>query len=328
MKLATVLNGGWRWLAARTTGRPLLSSVTFFPTLRCNCSCAYCDFPRGAGTELDLPAIRALLTALRRHGTARLGVSGGEPLLRKDFGAIARAVQDEGFLSSLVTNGVLLERWLDAAARFDFVLCTAEGDPATHDRVRGPGVWAAALAGMEALRRRGHRRLGVICPVHAGNVDAIEETLRVAESLGARAFFQPAQVRQGWRGAPFTETLSREPLADAFRRVAAWKRAGRPVGNSLLSLRLVTDGHVDGFPEGCAAGRFFFTILPDATVLPCCMVDWADAGRPLDLDDPARTVREMAGTSRTCGGCTILPYVENSFLLRPSPAALLDSLRW
>ena len=311
---------------ARLSRRPHLTSVTIFLTLRCNCACAYCDFPRmDRGRDWDGDRFLRLLDGLARHGTARLGLSGGEPLLHPDVDRIVWAAAAHGFLTSMVTNGILLADHLDAAAALDYVLCTIEGDEDTHDAVRGRGSRAAAIAGMEALARRGGPRLGVICPVHAENVDQTEEVIRLAESLNAKAFFQPAQVRDGWRGQRFDGVLADQPTRDLFSHLETWKRDGLPVGNSPEHLRWVATGFPPDHRERCLAGQYFHTILPDGALLPCCMVDWDAHGTRLDPDAPGAA---LAGGPPACRGCSILPYVDNSLLLRPSLRSLINALRW
>ncbi|MFH1530475.1 MAG: radical SAM protein [Pseudomonadota bacterium] len=312
---------------ARLRRRPHLTCVTLFLTLRCNCSCGYCDFPRlDRGLDWDGERFLRLLAGLARHGTARVGLSGGEPLLHPDFEHIARAAAEHGFLTSLVTNGILLEAHQEAASRLDYVLCTIEGDAAHHDAIRGPGAHGAAMRGLDALSRGDGPRLGVICPVHEGNAAQVEEVLRIAEALHARAFFQPVQIRTHWNGASaFDGVLADDATREVFHRLRGWRRAGRPVGNSMTHLRWVTEGFPRGFEERCFAGRYFHTILPDGALLPCCMVDWDAHRSPLDPDHPEAALG--AGSPR-CAGCSILPYVDNNLLLRPSPRVLGNALRW
>lgn len=326
MKVATVVSGIARYAWARCRGRPLWSGVSLLVTLRCNLQCPYCDFPRHAGPEMDTDTVVRLLEGLRRGGTFRLGLSGGEPLVRHDLGAITRAAARLGFVTNLVTNGVLMRERLDDLRPVDFVLCTIEGGRATHDAPRGPGAWDAALSGLEAAIRRRVGRLGLICPVHAGNVTEIEEPLRLAESLGLRVYYQPIQERAGWTGARFAGILDLGRQAEAFARVLAWKRQGRPVGNSWAFLRMVASGRPPAFQSGCPAGRYVVTVLPDGRVVPCCMVPF-DGGVPItDADRPDQVAPSLGRPA--CNGCTIAPYFENHLLFRPSLAAWWEAAGW
>ena len=53
--------------------------------------------------------IRAILSKLRDHSIEKLNIAGGEPLLHPNFGDILREAKDIGFVTSIVTNGSLLD---------------------------------------------------------------------------------------------------------------------------------------------------------------------------------------------------------------------------
>jgi pyrroloquinoline quinone biosynthesis protein E len=325
-KIATLSHGIVRHLLARAAGKNACSSVTALLTVRCNCACGYCDFSRSHdGRELSTGEWLRLLDSLRRGGAFRLGLSGGEPLLRDDLGDIAHHAVSLGFKSSLVTNGIFLPDRVEEVLQLDYILCTIEGNERINDLQRGAGAWRASFSGLSALRTRGHRRLGVICPLHRQNLEVLEEPLRAAEQLGARAFFQPVQMREGWRGETFDALPSPEALREAFVRIRAWKRERRAVGNSMRYLDRMTGETVPGSGE-CYAGRYFFTLLPDGTLLPCCMVDWDRYGIAAGPDGLTGAVGRMRRPP--CRGCSILPYLENTSLLKPHLPTVLDALGW
>jgi len=326
MRPRTLLRGAWHHAVARVTGRPAWTGVTLLVTLRCDQHCAYCDFPRHAGRELDTATWKRVLAGLGRAGTVRLGISGGEPLLRPDLGELVQAAVRQGFVTSLVTNGARLRDRVDEVAAVDYLLTTIEGDAPRHDAVRGAGAWKATWEGLEAVRRRGGPKLGLICPVHAGNAATLDEPLRAAEALGVTIYFQPVLQRAGWSGAPFGDLPDEATVRDVFVRLAAWKRAGRPVGNSRAYLDLVLDGRTGALAGTCTAGRYFVTILPDGRVTPCCMLPFhADLPR-VDPDAPERTSRLVSRP--ICEGCTIAPYVESHFIFSLDPRAIRSALRW
>lgn len=300
-----------------------------FLTLRCNCKCDYCDFQTHIEDhELSANQIIHLIGKLKKQGLFRLGLSGGEPLLRDDFSYIARGVSAMGLLTSLVTNGIYLDKYSEDAILIDYVLCTIEGDQTLHDLVRGSGTWEKATTGLTQLKRLGHKRLGVICPLHNRNVHLLEEPLRLAEDLGAKVFYQPVQYRPGWRGAVAGDPIDPVIQQSVFERILSWKRGNRSVGNSYQYLKMLAR-HPDPRASArdiCLAGRYFHTILPDGTLLPCCMLDWKAHQKKMVIDNPQWAIRNLEPPS--CEGCTIFPYVENSLLLKPNLASIWNSLRW
>ena len=325
-RIGALAHGLRRHGLARLGGRPCWSAVTLLVTFRCDCRCAYCDFPRHAGRELETAEILRLLTALRRAGTVHLGISGGEPLLRPDLEIILRAARRLGFLISLTTNGLGLPERPTALDGVDYVLFTVEGTPALQDEAKGVGAYEKVLAAIHAAREHSRARVGIICPVYEGNHAAVEHPLALAESLNIRVYYQPVQQRQGWEGHPLEGTLTLARRQQVFGDIRRWKRQGRPVGNSHRYLNRICAGEVYGATGDCAAGRYFVTILPDGRVAPCCMVPFDDRCPRVDLDDPMATAARLPRAS--CGGCTIAPYVENSQLFSLDLSSWIDVLGW
>src|SRR5450759_2258193 len=91
-------------LSFAVDGAPRPFSAAFNVTDRCNLRCEYCNFSSFAGPELDVPHIAVLFDRLHGMGVRRLGVVGGEPLVRKDIGEILCLARRRGFFISVSTN--------------------------------------------------------------------------------------------------------------------------------------------------------------------------------------------------------------------------------
>ena len=111
--------------AAPLARRPHPSKLFVEVTTRCNLRCSYCNCPYIDPTNLDLPRIEVLFERLHHLGVRRLGLAGGEPMMRRDVGDIIAlmrkhrldgvAVAEDGHLAGIVTSGdliTLLERVL------------------------------------------------------------------------------------------------------------------------------------------------------------------------------------------------------------------------
>lgn len=77
---------------------------------KCNFSCVHCylSHHRQEQTELSTEQIKKELDLLKEIGIFYVFLSGGEPLLRKDFNEIYLYAKKQGFLVSLFTNGYIL----------------------------------------------------------------------------------------------------------------------------------------------------------------------------------------------------------------------------
>src|SRR4030043_1080761 len=77
-------------------------------TDRCNLRCSYCfaNYPNRLFNEPSLDQVITLLKELKKAGTARITITGGEPLIRDDIMEIVKAANELNFLISLTTNGI------------------------------------------------------------------------------------------------------------------------------------------------------------------------------------------------------------------------------
>ena len=194
MRLAEKLAVGYAYgsslLAYMVDGPPRPFSATFAVTNRCNLRCEYCNCPYIDPTHLDLGRIEVLFERLRGMGIRRLGLAGGEPLLRADLPAIVTLAKRQGFFVSVNSNLTLYDRHPERLALTDLVYTSLDGDEAAHVAARGEDSHAGVVAGIAALVRSG-KPVIAICVVTEHSLGQAEALLRQAETLGFRIHFQP-----------------------------------------------------------------------------------------------------------------------------------------
>lgn len=152
-----------------------LPLVTLYLSERCNSRCRTCDYWRHGRADLDLEAVTRLLPSLRRLGTRTVVLSGGEPLLNREWVDIASLLAGEGMEVWLLTSGLSLAKHARRASMlFRSVTVSLDGtDAATYAAIRGvdafdvvcKGIRAAADAGVHltvrvTLQRANFRQLG------------------------------------------------------------------------------------------------------------------------------------------------------------------------
>jgi len=223
-------------------------------TARCNLDCVHCYHVRCRGKEMDTGEIENLLDALAALGTMELTLTGGEPLLRRDFPQLLRyAVRETGFSVKLFSNLTLLTPEtadLLASLPLNSVETTILGpDAVTHDGLtRRPGSFDAVIRAIGMLVERGVR-CSAKTIVMKPNIAGLEAMYRLAERLGI-----PFRHDDG----VFVESNGgRSPLALQL-----------PPGD-LARLRRRT-GTGPSFPPGmCNIGKSVMSIAPDGSVYPC-----------------------------------------------------------
>jgi len=162
----------------------------------CNLDCAYCyhrESSRGADRRaLDPELLEKVIPEVMAYtadaGAASFSWQGGEPTLaglgffRKAVALEARHARPGTVIdNSLQTNGVLIDdEWARFFAAHHFLVgVSLDGPERIHDAARrdrgGRGSFARAMAGLDALRRRGAEVnvLTVIGPHNAGEAEAL-----------------------------------------------------------------------------------------------------------------------------------------------------------
>jgi len=160
-------------------------------TAACNLRCIHCHASGGkpAPDELTTREAKQLLDSLAAVREFRMmAFTGGEPLVREDLFELLAYAQALGFTNTMATNATLID---DEVARrlrrYGLVIAAVslDGfDAATHDYVRGrPGSFAAAIAGMRALRRAGIL-LHINITAMEYNMAQLEPLMALIEELG------------------------------------------------------------------------------------------------------------------------------------------------
>ncbi|MCK4859888.1 MAG: radical SAM protein [Candidatus Omnitrophica bacterium] len=100
-----------RVLHRKIEGKEKIVEAQWELTFRCNLNCRHCYLARDSDKkELSTKEIFGILDQLRKQGCFWLCLTGGEPLIRKDFLDIYAYAKDKGFLINLFTNGTLLTK--------------------------------------------------------------------------------------------------------------------------------------------------------------------------------------------------------------------------
>ena len=163
-------------------------------TLRCNERCLHCGSwcsdpgkTLPAGEELSVETYHRFLDKIRKDFDLRrmmLCITGGEPLLRKEFFEIMDYAGKLGFSWGMTTNGTLIDA--ETAARLKqagmkTVSVSIDGLPETHDSFRQtPGAYERAMRGINALLSEGgFEAVQVTTVVHHKNIGELDRLYEI-----------------------------------------------------------------------------------------------------------------------------------------------------
>jgi len=129
-------------------------------TNACNLFCKHCYSAANTSRngEIDIKDIEKQIPFLKKAGVKVLILSGGEPLIREDIFDIAELFNRNGFITTLSTNGLLIdEKNIDKIKiHFSYVGISIDGNEETHDRFRGmKGAFKRSLESVRLVRDAG-----------------------------------------------------------------------------------------------------------------------------------------------------------------------------
>ena len=128
-------------------------------TFACDSNCVHCasackpPFPDELGTSAALQ----LVDKIYDFGASWLGISGGEPLLRKDLFDVIGYARKIGLNASIITDGHLMDdkAFSNIVANEVRVSVSIDGGESTNDLIRGKGTYAKAVSAIERLSSAG-----------------------------------------------------------------------------------------------------------------------------------------------------------------------------
>lgn len=252
-------------------------SGSFDLTHRCNLKCVHCyvgpqsDVEKRLKEEMATNKVLALVDEIAEAGCLDLLISGGEPLMRRDFREVYLHAKRKGLVVTVFTNGTLVTNEVLSLFQ-DYPPYLVEislygATPATYEAITGvSGSYARTIEGIERLLSKGIRvkLKTVLMTLNSHESSAMEELARaygVSFRLDSALFprFNGDRYPLLYR-VPAGEAVGKE-LADA-ERLKSWKEFYEREDGAPVSEQLYV----------CGAGNTGFHIDPYGILRPCVMV--------------------------------------------------------
>lgn len=307
------------WLRRRV---PL--SVTLELTHRCVARCSYCANVRDPCPEMDTREVLDLMDELRTAGLARLGLTGGEALLRDDLPDIIAHAVRLGLYVTVNSNGMLVRSMGSRMRGAHALVLSLNGARASHEATKEGTRHDEVLAAIAWARER-RMDLLTITTLTRENVEDVPVVLETARRMRFWCTFQPV-VRCGTQARlPDGIALDDQDLWRVGDLLLRARASGYPVANTPRHLRALREAARPRRARPCPLAAGACTIRPDGTVVPCQVVS-PDAGflngRRVGF---ARAFREMPVPA--CDAFCPGPYQELADLFALRPDSLANAAR-
>jgi PqqA peptide cyclase len=255
-----------------TAERPttLLAELTH----RCPLHCPYCSNPlemvRAQG-EMSTEDWKRIFTQARELGVLQLGLSGGEPMVRKDLEELAIHARGLGLYTTLVTSGLGLTRVraerLREAGLEHIQISIQDADPEIAEKIAGVSSVKQKQAAAAIVKELGFA-FSINVVLHRANLDRIGPIIDLAAELGADRLELANTQYYGWATEnramlmPTREQLARAQgtAEDAMRRY-----------KGKMQILFVLPDYFEKYPKPCYGGwgKLYLVVAPDGKVLPC-----------------------------------------------------------
>ena len=243
-------------------------------THRCPLHSPYCSNPLDllrAEQEIGTEDWQRVFSQARQLGVLQLGLSGGEPMIRKDLEALAAHARGLGLYTTLVTSGLGLTRKraeaLRAAGLEHIQVSMQDADPEIAERIAGVSSVKQKQAAMALVKELGFA-FSINVVLHRANLDRIGEMIDLAAGYGADRLELANTQYYGW-GLKNRATLM--PTRDQVLRARdiAQDRIQRYKGQ--MQITFVLPDYFEQLPKACYGGwgRYYIVVGPDGTALPC-----------------------------------------------------------
>jgi MoaA/NifB/PqqE/SkfB family radical SAM enzyme len=317
-----------RTLLASRLGRRGPFFLSHLVTGRCNCNCPTCLWRDNEADELETSVIERLYRGAKDAGFVVNTIWGGEPLLRQDLGRLCRSSRQNGMITIVITNGLLLpDRAQEIGKEVHSIIVSLDyPESQGHDSFRGmPGLFARAVEGIEILKRMNSpKKIVINCLLHRGNEDMMGQMADLARSLGVSLWVCPAKegiLRE--TGETNKEALApRESEQQAARELLGLKKKGYPINNSRTYLRRYL---LNMTPYVCRVPFVSVTVTPEGNVTNCFNYDRPYGNvrtSPFDEIMKNWNRREAARITKGCWECNNPDVVDTSYVweLRLEPS--------
>jgi len=305
-------------------------------TQHCHLKCIHCyiaDQPIDYKKELSTDEICNTLTEMADCGCLWLLITGGEPLVRKDFSDIYQHAKELGMIVTVFTSATdITERIVRLFIAYPPFLVEATLHGATE-------ITFDAIAGVRGAFRKFQRGIRLLeegkIPFHLKmiamrqNVQEVEDARQLALNMGAGDFRFDPMINADLSHSPKVADL-RVAIKDAIKldHLEPYRKRWERVYHNAINRQATAPQSSNGLLFPCRAGKCSFSISSDGQLLPCILartpafnlrrIPFSEAWKALsDYTNNARMEREnlcLKCSVKACPKCPAWGYLEHGDL--------------
>ena len=243
-------------------------------TYKCPLHCVFCYNPLNYANhdnELDTESWVRVFSEARKLGSVQLGLSGGEPMLRKDIETLVEESCKLGFFTNLITSGIgLTEEKIDNFKKYglgQIQLSFQDSTKELNDFLSSTKTFELKSKVAKLIKKYKYPMvLNVV--LHRLNIDHIEEILNMALEMQADHVELANTQYYAWAYLNRENLIpTKEQILNAEKKLEVFREK---VGNK-MKLYFVLPDYYETRPKACMNGwgTTFLNIAADGVALPC-----------------------------------------------------------
>lgn len=306
-------------------------TVVWILTNRCNLRCEYCRIPLREYDDLPLERVLSGLDEMAAAGTIRVGLVGGEPLVRRDIHQIVSHARSLGMAVQLYSNGNYVPKNMDTIKLLDGLFVSLDGPRDIHDSQRGEGSFDAAIRGIDLARE--HVPVFFLSVMTKKNKSYVRDLADLALEKDCLISYQIVTDFPELAADVAALSLSQEEQEGIYREILELKKTNSNIVTSKTFIRKFMDRDLDNpkpyYQLGvlkCWHGTAVAHVDADGAVNTCSYLIGKEQGLNL-RDHSFQEAWEHLGASNACEGCNLTCGVEYNTTLSLYPEAVSNALR-
>ncbi|SFC91431.1 Radical SAM superfamily enzyme, MoaA/NifB/PqqE/SkfB family [Flexibacter flexilis DSM 6793] len=295
----------------RLIHRPVLCN--YYVTYRCNAACSFCDIWEKPSPYVTLENVRENLRDLKKLGVKVIDFTGGEPLLHRQIDVFLKEAKQQGFITTLTTNGLLYPKLATKLRGLVDMLHFSldSSDRQTHDTGRGVACFDFVMESIQIAKKLGERP-DILFTVFGHNLHEIQQVWEnICLPNNLILILNPA--------FDYSDIKAGGQMTEAQLQKLSWwgKQKNVYLNEGFVALRRDGGNQIEN--PVCKAASSTIVISPEnKLILPCYHLgieqfDIAGNLHELYQSTDIQAHIKQEGRLPACQGCTINCYMQPSF---------------
>jgi mycofactocin radical SAM maturase len=248
-------------------------NVTWEITLKCTMHCVHCLSGAGAAAydELSTRECRDLVDQMAALNVFQVNVGGGEPFMRKDFLDLLTYAHDQGLVTCVSTNGMVIDQAsAERLSRLTMLYLQVSLDGATaevNDAIRGKGTYQKIIDAMDCLASQGVP-FSINTVLTRLNFSQLDDLRKLAKTY--QADLRVSRFRPSGRGKESKSWLG--PAKDQLEAFTDWLNEHDLVRTGDSFFCLTSESRRSKGLDMCGAAKMTCCISPNGGVYPCAFL--------------------------------------------------------